>query len=852
MGEIISHNELNDLCAKLNKVQEFGSFEFIAQKNHLPLPIHKDDLHGFTNQQLFDVLKKQENFPYKIGITHLPLEGDCFNVQDINNGIAIITLNDIEKYNPNEKNKIQYLSYLTICAALCLVCEVDFEDQHKENYCLFDFCIEKSTLTKCLEKSYICDECLDKIATILQKGNYKTDIELILKYVRHQMINKTIFLSYCSKETDLADAVDNAFSNIDGLQVTRYTRDVEYRDSFKEFMKRVKEHDYVIMLISDSFLKSQACMFEVSEILTDLEFKKKLMPIVISDCDANYLTVTPHNPIGAKVYDQLERDRYIVFWEQQYKHAKAIYDEIESDVAKIESAKNLREIRRIIDNDLGVFLSYVSEHLEVSFSDSYGNGFFAIRKAMDVHEEVAFPLMLHEIAHLDFSEITRSAHEQKPSMTVSSLAEKVKAVLVEYRRFPSKKREAITLLEPYFSNASEYKNVLIIDNGFRISFIKALGKHNMMTLKKLLIEIDKVYYSEIKFETDESGEKAHEKALENMTLPVSTILSNLSQIRAENDQLAYIKRLGYRVPKNIFNNEAFASYFLHFLDVKVPEQIIWDAICCMPSKTDIDKYIRELIVTKANIIRNFDTLCSNATSASDNSILIHCIRLLRNLDRFEYTFATPIFNLLKITIDQELKSACMNYCEFIRLEYGLKSDTYQEIIDYTLSELKEIHDNLTKSDLVNLLMSKCTYESDLPIIHQVFFENDKEVKEYIIDGFFSYCDVEMFIYDPKMQKLFMDIFDEVISWNDDYSTSSMLLYCLFTRTDDIFTVDEIYEKLDSVNEDSFYMFMQRLHYEEFNPNFQENYELNNDEKERIKKIIKSRNHPRSRKLLEWF
>jgi hypothetical protein len=51
---------------------------------------------------------------------------------------------------------------------------------------------------------------------------------------------QTIFLSYSSKESDLADIVDFTFSAFSNVTVTRYTRDVEYRGSFKDFMKKSK------------------------------------------------------------------------------------------------------------------------------------------------------------------------------------------------------------------------------------------------------------------------------------------------------------------------------------------------------------------------------------------------------------------------------------------------------------------------------------------------------------------------------------------------------------------------------------------------------------------------------------
>ena len=117
---------------------------------------------------------------------------------------------------------------------------------------------------------------------------------------------------------------------------------------------------------------------------------------------------------------------------------------------------------------------------------------------------------------------------------------------------------------------------------------------------------------------------------------------------------------------------------------------------------------------------------------------------------------------------------------------------------------------------------------------------------------FKYCGMDMYIHHPKIQKLFLNICQEIYSWEDDDSTASFLQYCLFTRTEDIFTVDEIYEKLDSVNDDVFQIFFQGIRYGEFNPNFQESYQLDDSEKERVRNIIKMRNHPRGRKLLELF
>jgi len=220
---------------------------------------------------------------------------------------------------------------------------------------------------------------------------------------------------------------------------------------------------------------------------------------------------------------------------------------------------------------------------------------------------------------------------------------------------------------------------------------------------------------------------------------------------------------------------------------------------------------------------------------------------------YEIKFSMPIINLLKSNIvDTELQKKCFIYCEYANKEYRRKNETSKIIVDYILPKLKNKNQIIQKSKWINLLLSTCFSESDLVLIHEVFFDNDNETKRYILDGMFKFCDAGMDIRDIKMQRLFYDICEDVYSWNDDYYTSRLLHYCLFTRTDDIFTVDEIFEKLNTVNDDVFNMFFSDIQNREFNYNFTESYQLNDDEKERIRNIIKTRKHPREKKMLELF
>lgn len=186
---------------------------------------------------------------------------------------------------------------------------------------------------------------------------------------------KRIFLSYCSKDEDLADIIDDKFSPYNNLKISRYTRDVAYKESFKEFMNSLREHDFVIMLISDFYLKSRACMFEVCELLKDNNYKEKIQFVIISDNDLKYYKDKPSDSVAAQIYDVVKRNDYILYWESEYQKIKDSIQLINSDTAKIEPLKVMQEIKKIIDHDLSPFINYLSDAKGLCFDEMYQNDF---------------------------------------------------------------------------------------------------------------------------------------------------------------------------------------------------------------------------------------------------------------------------------------------------------------------------------------------------------------------------------------------------------------------------------------------------------------------------------------------
>lgn len=61
--------------------------------------------------------------------------------------------------------------------------------------------------------------------------------------------------SYSWSNEETADLIDNAMQSV-GVSVKRDKRELEYKDNIKKYMQSIRDCDYVILIISDSSLKS--------------------------------------------------------------------------------------------------------------------------------------------------------------------------------------------------------------------------------------------------------------------------------------------------------------------------------------------------------------------------------------------------------------------------------------------------------------------------------------------------------------------------------------------------------------------------------------------------------------------
>lgn len=183
--------------------------------------------------------------------------------------------------------------------------------------------------------------------------------------------NKSVFLSYCSADDDIVNIIDDKLLNRFKGEVTisRYKRDVKYRDSFKQFMDSLKNHNFVIAVISAKYLKSRACMYEVSELIALPDFKKRLLFVVLSDDDKKYYELCPTESIAANIYDPVGRNEYILYWKNKYEELYAQRMMIGCAAINKDLEDSIYETKMILDRDIQKFLSYISDARGIPFKE---------------------------------------------------------------------------------------------------------------------------------------------------------------------------------------------------------------------------------------------------------------------------------------------------------------------------------------------------------------------------------------------------------------------------------------------------------------------------------------------------
>ena len=146
-----------------------------------------------------------------------------------------------------------------------------------------------------------------------------------------------VFISYNQKTgSQFADAVEAKLAG--KANVIRDTKNIPSWGSISAFMESIREQDFAVAVITDEYLKSQACMYEIATMIRESDWKGRLIPAVLDS--AIY---------GNKL-------QYVEYWSLK---KKELEEKCKQDVLVIQAlGKDAEQISRI-SSEINTFLTFV-------------------------------------------------------------------------------------------------------------------------------------------------------------------------------------------------------------------------------------------------------------------------------------------------------------------------------------------------------------------------------------------------------------------------------------------------------------------------------------------------------------
>lgn len=108
--------------------------------------------------------------------------------------------------------------------------------------------------------------------------------DMMIKYKLNErelfMGRKTIFISYTNSDIDIVNIIDTYLSEC-GYDVHRDTRDIGDYTSIETFMNGIRKNDFVVPIVSDTYLRRNNCMYEIAQLIKDANYTERTFPVVI-------------------------------------------------------------------------------------------------------------------------------------------------------------------------------------------------------------------------------------------------------------------------------------------------------------------------------------------------------------------------------------------------------------------------------------------------------------------------------------------------------------------------------------------------------------------------------------------
>lgn len=184
----------------------------------------------------------------------------------------------------------------------------------------------------------------------------------------------SIYISHAwgGESEQLVQKIMHKFAK-EGIDITLDKKDLGYRQSINAFMERLGEADAIIIVVSNKYLHSEYCMFELLQIYENKNILERIFPVVLDEVNI------------AKSTNRLDLVKY---WENQTK-------ELENKIRDLDSISNIegitddlnlyQNIRSKIAKLTSILKDINTLNIQLHTESDFDILFQAVKKRLDAH-----------------------------------------------------------------------------------------------------------------------------------------------------------------------------------------------------------------------------------------------------------------------------------------------------------------------------------------------------------------------------------------------------------------------------------------------------------------------------------
>ncbi|MCB0652857.1 MAG: TIR domain-containing protein [Saprospiraceae bacterium] len=206
-----------------------------------------------------------------------------------------------------------------------------------------------------------------------------------------------IFVSYAWSNSKYTDVIETDFSTA-GIPIIRDKNSIKYTGSLKEFMDSIRFSDFVIALISPDYLKSKNCMYELTSVFKDIDYRNKICPIIVEP---------------TKFYDVNGKIEYIKYWEEK----KRMLNDKSAELEPMNALSIFKELKLIdqIYDQIDEILDFLSDSLNKNLDELRNDNYRPLLDRMGINE----------ISHLSkLLEISKLKNDEQKMIALDEYEEK--------------------------------------------------------------------------------------------------------------------------------------------------------------------------------------------------------------------------------------------------------------------------------------------------------------------------------------------------------------------------------------------------------------------------------------------